>query len=153
MEGGPTVEDAVLSKANQATTYTETEVNNLLDAKAAISGQAFSGNISASNLSGTNTGDQTNISGNAATVSNLTTNQVGSATGGLSAGAVGSYGLFQSDITVGDNETISGSNLNLASADGITPNSSSPSGTWLSMGRTTGSGSGSNRTTIFLRVS
>ena len=45
--------------ADQATTYTETEVDGLLDAKAAISGQAFSGNISAPNLSGTNTGDQT----------------------------------------------------------------------------------------------
>jgi len=43
--------------ADQATTYTETEVDGLLDAKAAISGQAFSGNISAPNLSGTNTGD------------------------------------------------------------------------------------------------
>ena len=41
----------------QATTYTETEVDGLLNAKAAISGQAFSGNISAPNLSGTNTGD------------------------------------------------------------------------------------------------
>jgi hypothetical protein len=39
--------------------YTETEVDNLLDDKANISGQAFSGNISAPNLSGTNTGDQT----------------------------------------------------------------------------------------------
>jgi len=46
------------AKADQATTYTETEVDGLLDAKAAISGQAFSGNISAPNLSGTNTGDQ-----------------------------------------------------------------------------------------------
>jgi len=46
------------AKADQATTYTETEVNNLLDDKAAISGQTFSGNISAPNLSGTNTGDQ-----------------------------------------------------------------------------------------------
>jgi hypothetical protein len=45
------------AKADQATTYTETEVDGLLDAKAAISGQAFSGNISAPNLSGTNTGD------------------------------------------------------------------------------------------------
>ena len=32
---------------------------SLLDDKAAISGQAFSGDISASNLSGTNSGDQT----------------------------------------------------------------------------------------------
>ena len=47
------------AKADKATTYTETEVDGLLDAKAAISGQAFSGNISAPNLSGTNTGDQT----------------------------------------------------------------------------------------------
>jgi hypothetical protein len=45
--------------ADKATTYTETEVDNLLDDKANISGQAFSGNISAPNLSGTNTGDQT----------------------------------------------------------------------------------------------
>jgi hypothetical protein len=45
------------AKADKATTYTETEVDNLLNAKAAISGQAFSGNISAPNLSGTNTGD------------------------------------------------------------------------------------------------
>ncbi len=47
------------AKADQATTYTETEVDDLLDDKAAISGQTFSGNISATNLSGTNTGDQT----------------------------------------------------------------------------------------------
>ena len=46
------------AKADQATTYTETEVDGLLDAKAAISGQTFSGNLSAPNLSGTNTGDQ-----------------------------------------------------------------------------------------------
>ena len=48
-----------IANGDQATTYTETEVDGLLDAKAAISGQAFSGNISAPNLSGTNTGDQT----------------------------------------------------------------------------------------------
>ena len=54
----PTREE-VDAKADKATTYTETEVDGLLDAKAAISGQAFSGNISAPNLSGTNTGDQT----------------------------------------------------------------------------------------------
>jgi len=48
-----------IANGDQATTYTKTEVDGLLDAKAAISGQAFSGNISAPNLSGTNTGDQT----------------------------------------------------------------------------------------------
>ena len=46
------------AKADKVTTYTETEVDDLLDDKAAISGQAFSGDISAPNLSGTNTGDQ-----------------------------------------------------------------------------------------------
>jgi len=46
------------AKADQATTYTETEVDDLLDDKAAISGQTFSGDISAPNLSGTNSGDQ-----------------------------------------------------------------------------------------------
>ena len=46
------------AKADKATTYTETEVDDLLDDKAAISGQAFSGDISAPNLSGTNSGDQ-----------------------------------------------------------------------------------------------
>jgi len=86
---------------HQATTYTETEVNNLLNTKAAISGQTFTGGItapnlsgtnsgdqdlsgkanvsgqtftggiSAPNLSGTNSGDQTNISGNAATATNV----------------------------------------------------------------------------------
>jgi len=45
-------------KADQDTTYTKTEVDDLLDDKAAISGQTFSGDISAPNLSGTNTGDQ-----------------------------------------------------------------------------------------------
>ena len=49
----------ISGKADQATTYTETEVDGLLDDKAAIAGQVFSGSISATNLSGTNTGDQT----------------------------------------------------------------------------------------------
>ena len=48
-----------IANGDQATTYTKTEVDGLLDAKADIYGQAFSGNISAPNLSGTNTGDQT----------------------------------------------------------------------------------------------
>jgi len=51
------VDNLLNAKADQDTTYTETEVDDLLDDKAAISGQTFSGDISASNLSGTNTGD------------------------------------------------------------------------------------------------
>ena len=52
------VDNLLNAKADQDTTYTETEVDDLLDDKAAISGQTFSGDISATNLSGTNTGDQ-----------------------------------------------------------------------------------------------
>jgi len=51
------VDGLLNAKADQATTYTETEVDDLLDDKAAISGQTFSGDVSAPNLSGTNTGD------------------------------------------------------------------------------------------------
>jgi hypothetical protein len=53
------VDNLLDAKADQATTYTETEVDSLLNAKANLSGATFAGNISATNLSGTNTGDQT----------------------------------------------------------------------------------------------
>ena len=59
LSGTNTGDQDLSGKADKATTYTETEVDNLLDDKANISGQAFTGNISAPNLSGTNTGDQT----------------------------------------------------------------------------------------------
>jgi len=61
--------------ADKATTYTETEVDGLLDDKAAISGQAFSGNISAPNLIGTNTGDQ-DLSGKADKATTYTETEV-----------------------------------------------------------------------------
>lgn len=41
--------------------------------KANVSGQVFTGNISATNLSGTNTGDQTSVNGNAGTATALQT--------------------------------------------------------------------------------
>ena len=63
------------AKADKATTYTETEVDGLLDDKAAISGQAFSGNISAPNLIGTNTGDQ-DLSGKADKATTYTETEV-----------------------------------------------------------------------------
>jgi len=69
------VDSLLDAKADQATTYTETEVDGLLDAKAAISGQAFSGNISAPNLSGTNTGDQ-DLSGKADKATTYTETEV-----------------------------------------------------------------------------
>lgn len=50
--------------------------------KAAISGQVFTGAISATNLSGTNTGDQTTITGNAGTATTLqTARTIGTLTG------------------------------------------------------------------------
>lgn len=52
--------------------------------KANIAGQVFTGAISATNLSGTNTGDQTNITGNAGTATALQTGRTISITGDLS---------------------------------------------------------------------
>lgn len=45
-----------------------TNFTALNSGKAEVSGQVFTGAVTATNLSGTNTGDQTNITGNAATV-------------------------------------------------------------------------------------
>ena len=55
--------------------YTKTEADGLLDAKAAIAGQVFTGNISAPNLSGTNTGDQ-DLSGKADKATTYTETEV-----------------------------------------------------------------------------
>ena len=141
------------AKADQATTYTETEVNSLLNAKAAISGQAFSGNITAPNLSGTNTGDQTNISGNAATVTTVTESQVGAATAGFAVGAIGTYAFFYngSGGVINPGDTVSGSSLNYANANGSTyPGGGF--GTWRCMGYASGAATASD-VTLFLRIS
>jgi hypothetical protein len=55
------------------TTANQGVIKSQLDLKSNISGQIFTGAISATNLSGTNTGDQTNISGNALTATTLQT--------------------------------------------------------------------------------
>ena len=145
---------ALNAKANQSTTYTKTEANSLLNAKAAISGQTFTGNISAPNLSGANTGDQTNISGNAGTVSNISTAQVGGSTAGLGAGAVGTYGLFgnKSGSNVLFGNTISGSNLKETSAQEAFGSTGTQTGTWRCMGFCFSSSSFSNSITVFLRI-
>lgn len=54
-----------------------------LNLKADISGQVFTGAISATNLSGTNTGDQTSVSGNAGTATALATGRTISISGDL----------------------------------------------------------------------
>ena len=131
--------------------YSKGSVDGLVAAKASISGQTFTGNILAPNLSGTNTGDQINIAGNAATVSNVGTSQVGSATAGLSAGSVGSYAFLRrktsSEILFGSVEA--GSNLQPAAADGGAIGS--VSGTWRIMGYIR-LGGDPERTSLCLRI-
>ena len=144
---------AIGTKADQATTYTKTEANSLLNAKAAISGQTFMGSIAAPNLSGTNTGDQTNISGNAGTVSNISTAQVGGATAGLGAGAVGTYVLGrQSSQDTDFGDTASGSSILPVNAEGGT-GSGYLSGTWRCMGHSFAGGNAAANVTVFLRIS
>lgn len=53
------------------TLASQTDLNTALAAKANLSGATFTGSISATNLSGTNTGDQTTITGNAGTATAL----------------------------------------------------------------------------------
>ena len=153
------VDSLLNAKANKSTTYTETETytkteaNSLLDDKAAISGQVFTGNVTAPNLSGTNTGDQTNITGNAGTVSNISTSQVGSATAGLGAGGVGTYGFFTANSGgLGFGGLISGGNLNPSNAEGA-PRGATIYGTWRAMGHVSYSSGNDGKTTLFLRIS
>lgn len=63
-----------LTQSNAASTYaTQSAVTSALALKADLAGATFSGAISASNLSGTNTGDQTSVTGNAGTATALAT--------------------------------------------------------------------------------
>lgn len=53
------------------TLSSQSDLNTVLNARALLTGATFTGSISATNLSGTNTGDQINISGNAGTVTTI----------------------------------------------------------------------------------
>lgn len=79
-----------------------------------------------------------------------TTAQVGSATAGLSAGAVGSYAFLKnsgsSSVTAGS--TYSGSNLGYSNVDQNFSSSYTVSGTWRAMGYGT-----TSSTTLYLRIS
>jgi len=111
------------------------DVTSFLANKAFVNGQTFTGNISAPNLSGTNTGDQTNITGNAGTVSNITASQVGSATAGLGLGTVGSYAILYNNSSSGVSagNTQSGGSLQYCNTNGVN-RQGSPEGTWRVMG-------------------
>ena len=99
----------ISGKADQATTYTETEVDGLLDNKAAISGQVFTGSISATNLSGTNTGDQ-DLSGKAAIAGQVFTGEINyRGLGDVDTNTSYGEGALSSNITGGSN-TATGKN-------------------------------------------
>ena len=93
-----------------------------------------------------------NISGSAATVSSITTNQVLSATAGATVGAVGTYAFMSNvdNVVRSPGATVAGSSLRYRSAQSngsrfgsgnyvSTPEGPSASGTWLLMGYIEGS--------------
>jgi hypothetical protein len=95
-----------------------------------------------------------NTSGNAATVSTITTAQVLAAEAGLSAGAVGSYAYCTragDSLTYTIGSTIAGSSLRYSNANGL--NSGTPGGTWRCMGYAAGTPNSVNTTTLWLRIS
>jgi hypothetical protein len=111
-----------------------------------------------------------NTTGNAATVTTVTTAQVGSATAGLAAGAVGSYAFcllaLDTDTDYAAGNTFAGSSLRYAGTSATTSGSSTvmaqsgtPSGTWRNMGYlqnvSSSGGAGSQRQgyTVWLRIS
>ena len=127
-----------------------------------ITAAAFDGAVDAADLTGTLPA----LDG--AALTNLpapTTAEVGTATAGLAAGAVGSY-AFLSDLTnttISAGTTRASSNLYYAGV-GITPaantnaysagQSGQPSGTWMVMGYAASNGNtGRNNTTLWLRIS
>lgn len=100
-----------------------------------------------------------NITGNAATVTTVTTSQILAALASASLGAVGTYAwlITVPDATVTEGSTVAGSSLRYSgvytdgSGNSGWPTGSAPSGTWRAMGTTLG---GYGRTgTLFLRIS
>gem|GEM_PF-2214006 len=71
-----------IDNTSDANKPVSTAQQSALDLKADVDGAAFTGVLSAANLSGTNTGDQTDIAGNAGTATNAT-NHIADVTGGV----------------------------------------------------------------------
>ncbi|MCX6278488.1 MAG: hypothetical protein NT004_10360 [Bacteroidetes bacterium] len=87
------------SGINTGDNATNTQYSGLDAAKANLSGAAFTGAISATNLSGTNTGDQTNVTGSAAS---FTGSLAGDVTGLQGATVVGKInGASMADLATG----------------------------------------------------
>jgi hypothetical protein len=94
------------------------------------------------------------VTGNAGTVSTITTTQVASATAGVTAGAIGTYmmAVYSGSTTVGFGGTAAGSDLRPSNATGNNVGSYQ-TGTWRCMGYTISSSTSGNLTTLWLRIS
>ena len=91
------------------------------------------------------------ISGNAATVTTVTSAQVADGNAALAAGGVGTYAFMKCPgVGQAPGYTAAGSTLRFTDAEGVT-NGSVPSGTWRLMGQTTG-GSTQQETSLWLRI-
>ena len=113
-------------------------------------------------VTGTQTLDASKLTGTASAIngSNITnlpapsTANVGSATAGLSASAVGSYAfLYDSGLSgYAIGSTLSGSSLRPSNAGGVFNGNYSPSGTWRCMGQSEDS-TATRGSTLWLRIS
>ena len=94
------------------------------------------------------------ITGNAGTVSTITTTQVANATAGVAAGAIGTYmmAVYSGSTTVDFGGTAAGSDLRPSNATGNNVGSYQ-TGTWRCMGYTISSSTSGNLTTLWLRIS
>ena len=122
-----------------------------------INGSTFSGsynNLSDTPTIPTNTNQLTNGAGFITSAPAPTTSQVLSATAGLSAGAVGSYGMVASSSwsTRTAGTTISGSDFKWSAASGWYQGNAI-SGTWRILGENSGSSNQGNNTTLCVRIS
>jgi hypothetical protein len=97
------------------------------------------------------------ITGNAATVTTITTSQVATATAGVSVGAIGTYAMCRRVSGTGSlaaGATVSGSELQYSSTNaGASGSSGTPSGTWRVMGYLETTGTASGAVSLFLRIS
>ena len=94
------------------------------------------------------------ITGNAATVTTITTSQVAAATAGVTAGAVGTYMMARyngASAPIDFAATVAGSDLTPSNATGNNVGSAQ-TGTWRCLGYV-GTGTSSNLVTLFLRIS
>jgi hypothetical protein len=160
---GVTATTAELNFVDGVTSNIQTQ----LDAKADLDSPALTGTPTAPTATaGTNTTQLATT----AFVNAEIANDIGTATAGLAAGAVGSYAFLvlalDTDTDYAAGNTFAGSNLRYAGASATTsgssaivPSSGTPSGTWRNMGylqnASSSGGPGSQRqgSTVFLRIS